>query len=146
VHAAAETPLAEALADEARGLLGTRSKGFVTAAMQLEDGSHCITQTLQRLAAVSTLGVAPSVARVNLLLGVHKEDHERQVVIELKEVQVQRVDARQADADELLGKVFDALQTDNLPVKLSAVRSRHAPQDHQERLASLARQSLAFLE
>jgi hypothetical protein len=37
-------------------------------------------------------------------------------------------------------------QTDNLPVKLGARRSRHAAQNHHERLAAGPRQGLALLE
>ena len=56
------------------------------------------------------------------------------------------VNAGQPDADELVGRVLDALETDNLPVELAAVRSRHAPKDHHERLAAAVRLRLALLE
>jgi hypothetical protein len=44
----------------------------------------------------------------------------------------------------MVGRFFDALQTDNLPVELKAVNSRHATQDDHERLAGFAGQRLAF--
>src|SRR5207248_8220964 len=69
--------------------------------------------------------------------GVEEEDHEGQVVVELEQVQVFGVNAGQPDADEPVGEVFEAFQTDNLPVKLAAVRSGDAADDHHERLAGL---------
>jgi len=98
------------------------------------------------LAIIGTAGGAAAVAGVDLFLGIHEEDHERQVVVEVEQIQVQVVDARQADPDELVGDVFDVLQTDNLPVKFMASRSRLAADDDHERLAAFARQGFAFFE
>jgi hypothetical protein len=78
-----------------------------------------------------------------LLVRVQEEDHERKVVIELEQFQVDVVDAGQPDADKPIGEVFDARQTDNLPVKITAARSGHTPHDDHERLAGRSRLSLA---
>jgi hypothetical protein len=77
---------------------------------------------------------------------VDEEDHESQVVIEVEEVQIQRVNPREADANEFVCKVFDALETDNLPVKFPTVRSRDAPHDHHHRLARLLRLLLTLAQ
>jgi hypothetical protein len=98
------------------------------------------------LAPVGVFAVPAAVAGVNLALGVQEEDRERQVVVELEQVQVEVIDAGQPDADELVGDVVDALQTDNLPVKFAAVRSGLAAQDHHERLAGPARLGLPLLQ
>src|SRR5262249_42289583 len=62
---------------------------------------------------------------------------------ELKEIEVEVIDPRQTHAYELIGQVFDLLQTDHLPVKFPASRSRHAAQDHHERFAAPPRFGLA---
>jgi hypothetical protein len=105
-----------------------------------------VAQPREGLAAVGVFGVAAAVAGVDLPLGVQEEDREGQVVIEVEQVQVEVVDARQADADELVGDVVELLQTDNLPVKLPAGRSGVAADHDHQRLAGLARLGLALFE
>jgi hypothetical protein len=68
-------------------------------------------------------------------LRIHEKDHECQIVIELKEIQVLIVDSRKTDANELVGDVFDTFKTDNLPVKLAARQSRRTTHDDHEGLA-----------
>jgi hypothetical protein len=92
------------------------------------------------------MAVSPPVPGVYFPLGAQKKNHQRQVVIELELVEVDAVEAREPDADELVGEVSDAFETDNLPVKLAARDSGIAPQDHHERLAVLPRLGLALLE
>jgi hypothetical protein len=98
------------------------------------------------LACVGIFRVPSSVPGVNPFLRVQEEDHKRQVVIEIEQIQVQLVDARQPDPDELVGNIFEAFQTDNLPVKFQARRSRHAAYDDHERFAALSRQVFALLK
>jgi hypothetical protein len=103
-------------------------------------------ESVQRLAGVRVAGVASAVAGVDLPVGVEEEDHEGQVVVELEEAEVGVVDSGQPDTDELVGDVFDAVETDNLPVKLTTVRSGDAPHDHHDRLAGSSRLGLARVE
>jgi hypothetical protein len=98
------------------------------------------------LPPVGVDAVPAAVAGVHLPFGVQEEDRERQVVVELEQAQVQVIDAGQPDADEVVGDPLKALQTDNLPVKLPAVRSGHAAQDHHERLAGLPGPGLPLLQ
>jgi hypothetical protein len=42
------------------------------------------------------------------------------------------VDSHQPYSDELIRHVFDCLETDNLPVKVTAVCSGLAPDDHHQ--------------
>jgi hypothetical protein len=98
------------------------------------------------MTAIRTFGVPSAVASVDLFFGVQEKDHERQIVVEFEEVQICIVDAGQANPDEVVGDVLDALQTDNLPVKFMARCSRHAANDHHERLAAAPRQGFALLE
>src|SRR6516162_7432047 len=107
---------------------------------------HRVTQTLQGLATVGALRIAAAVARVDVLLGVEEKDHEREVVVEFKQVQIKVVDARKANADELVGNAIQVCQTDNLPVKFSAGRSRQTPDNHHERLAALFRLGKTLIE
>src|SRR5262249_19525326 len=81
---------------------------------------------------------------VNLFLCVHEKDHERQVVVELEQIEIDVVNAREAHANKLIGDVFDLLKTDNLPVKYGAVKSRHATHDDHERLVGLGGQPLPW--
>jgi hypothetical protein len=97
--------------------------------VHLQHGLHRIAEPGQGLAPVGVLGIAAAVAGVDLPLGAQEEGHEGQVVVELEEVQVEAVDARQADADELLSDTPEAFQTDNLPVKVVAGRSGDATQE-----------------
>jgi hypothetical protein len=75
---------------------------------------------------------------------IHEENHHGQVVIEFEQLEVGGVDAREPDTDELIGDVFDLLETDNLPVKLAAVNSRHAAHEDHHGLAGFLRQRLAL--
>src|SRR5262249_44260371 len=85
-------------------------------------------------------------SRVNFLVGIEEEHHEGEVVIELEEVQIEVVDARQADANELISQLFDLLQTDNLPVENVAIDSRHTAQDDHQGFAGLPRLCPALVE
>jgi len=126
-----------AVAEEARLVVVARgeARGVLVG---LEDGLHGVAQALQGHAALGAGGVAAAVAGVDFLVGVQKEDHEGQVVIELEEAQVGEVDAREANADELFGLGLDLVETDNLPVKFMAVRSGDAAEDDHEGLAGAA--------
>jgi hypothetical protein len=114
--------------------------------VHLQNGVHGVEEAVQGLAVVGVPGVAAAVAGIDFALGVEKEHDEGEVVVELKQIQVEIVDARQPNADELVGGVFDSLETDNLPVEIIAVNSRHAAQDRHERLARLFRLGLALGE
>jgi hypothetical protein len=98
------------------------------------------------LPPVGAKRVSPAIPGVYFPFGVQEKDHQRQVVVEFEQVQVDAVEAGQPDANELVGEVFDAFETDYLPVKLPASNSRIAPQDHHERLGVFSRLGLAFLE
>jgi hypothetical protein len=98
------------------------------------------------MTAIRTLRIPTAIASIHLFLGIQEEHHEGQVVVEFKEVQIQIVDPRQPDPHELVRDVLEVLQTDNLPVKFMASRSRHAANDNHEGLAADARQGFAFLE
>jgi hypothetical protein len=100
----------------------------------------------QRMAIVGALRIAAAVARVDLLLGIEEEDNKRQVVVEFEQVQIEVVDARETNADELVGYVIQVFQTDNLPVKFSAGRSRQAADNHHERLAAIFRLGETLVE
>jgi carbamate kinase len=69
------------------------------------------------LPAIRTFRVSTSVAAIDLLFRVQEEDHEREVIVEFKQVQIDVLDPGQANPDKLVGKIFDPFQTDNLPVK-----------------------------
>jgi hypothetical protein len=92
------------------------------------------------------MGVSAAVTGVYFPLGTQEKDHQCQVVIKLEQVEVDAVEARQPDANELIGEVLDAFETDNLPVKLATGDSRVAPQDDHERLAALAPLGLTLVE
>jgi hypothetical protein len=91
------------------------------------------------LPGIGTRGIAAAIARVDLLVGVHQQDYHGEIVIELEEAEIDGIDARQADADEFIGNVANAFQTDNLPVKLFAVHSGDAAQDNHQWLARFLR-------
>jgi hypothetical protein len=114
--------------------------------MHPEYGLHRRKESLQRLPIVGIVSVSAAVAGINALVGVQEEHHEGQVVVEFKQVQVHRIDACQPNPNELVGDFFDALQTDNLPVKIMTRRSRHTAQDHHERLAGPARLGFSLFQ
>jgi hypothetical protein len=89
-----------------------------------------VAEARQRLPPVGAGAVPAAVAGVDFPLRAQEEDHERQVVIEVEEVQVEVINARQPDADELLGDALEAFQTDNLPVEFAAGQSRLTAQDN----------------
>jgi hypothetical protein len=146
VHAVTEPPLVEHLPQEPGSLLGPGSECFVSALVHPEDRLHGVVQPGQRLAFVGVLGIASAIAGVDFFLGVQEKDDERQVVIELEQVEIDRINAGDPNADEVIGDVVEVLQTDNLPVKVAAGDSRHAAQDHHERLAALPRQGLPLFQ
>jgi hypothetical protein len=125
---AAAPPGAGHVVDVLAALLRAGGEVLLGPAVRLQHRLHRVAQPFEGLAAVGVFAVAAAVAGVNLPLGVEEEHREGQVVVELEEVQIEVVDARQPDADEALGDVFDLLQTDNLPVKLTAGRSGLAAQ------------------
>jgi hypothetical protein len=98
------------------------------------------------LPIIGPIGVATAIASIDPAVGIEEEDHEGQVVVELEQVQVEVVDARQTDPDELVSNVFDLFETDNLPVKKMAVRSRDAAHDDHQWLAAFARPVLPLLQ
>ena len=98
------------------------------------------------MASIGIFRSTSAVPGVNLFLRAQEEDHERQVVVEFKEVQIQIIDTSQPNPYELVSNVFDALETDNLPVKFMASRSRHAPHHDHERFAARPRQGFALLK
>jgi hypothetical protein len=98
------------------------------------------------MAAIRPVCVTSAVSSVNLLLRVQEKDHKRQIIVELEEVQIRIIDPRQANPDEVIGDVLDPLQTDDLPVKFMASRSRHTTNDDQERFSARARKGFSLLE
>ena len=83
------------------------------------------------------MAITPTVASVDFLFCIQEEDHECEVVVEIKQIEVHIVDAGQPNSNELIGDIFDLFQTDNLPVKLSAVNSRDATKNHHKGLSAL---------
>lgn len=77
----------------------------------------------ERLTFVGPGDIAAAVARVQFAVGVEEEDGEGEVVIEIEDVEVEGVDVGKPNEDELVGDFADLLETDNLPVEGSAVRS-----------------------
>ncbi len=108
-------------------------------AMLLQCGGHGEAQPFQAVARVGSLWVAAAESAVDFPVGVQEKCRPGHVVIELEQAQVSAGDANQAHADELVGEVLDLFQTDNLPVKLVAIPSRIAAEDHHHRLARLLR-------
>jgi hypothetical protein len=92
------------------------------------------------------MGVSPAIASIHFALTVQEKDHHRQVIIELEQIEIDIVQARQPDANEFVSEVLDAFETDNLPVKLPAGNSGIAAQDHHERFAVFLRPGLALLQ
>ena len=90
---------------------------------------HCGSQSGQLLAFVRVLFTATAVARVDPFVGTEKHHPERQVVVEIEDLQVEWFDRREPDSHELIGDVFDLFETDNLPVEFGTVASGHAPHD-----------------
>jgi hypothetical protein len=89
-------------------------------------------ETRRRQARFRPFAVAPAVTPVDLFLRVQEKNHECQIVIELKKAQVRPIDARQPYPNEFVGEILNAFQTNNLFVKLLAIRSRDATKnDHQ---------------
>ncbi len=130
------------LANVHRRPLDFGSEVLLILAVHGGDGLHGVAEAFQRLAVVRIVGISATVAGVNLFLSVHEKDHERQVVVELEQIEIGVVNAREAHANKLIGDVFNLLKTDNLPVKYSAVKSRHATHDDHERLVGLGGQRL----
>jgi hypothetical protein len=102
-----------------------------------------VVQAGQRLPFVGPLGVAAAVAAIHLAVGVQEEHRQGQVVVELEQIEVNVVNAGEPDADEVVGKILEALETDNLPVENMAGDSRHAAQHDHQRLAGLPRSLFA---
>lgn len=70
---------------------------------------------------------------------VDEERGPRQVQVELEVIEIDAGNARQADADELLGDVLNLVQTNNLLVEAEAVPSGLATEDDEQRLAAAPR-------
>jgi hypothetical protein len=74
-----------------------------------------------------------------VFIRIQKEDHHRQIEIELKQVQVDAVQPRQSDAHKLVGDALESFQTNNLLVKFNAIPSRDAAEDDHQRTIRLSR-------
>jgi hypothetical protein len=98
------------------------------------------------LTAIGAFRVASTVTAVDFSFSVQEEDHERQVVVELKQIQVCVVNSGESNPYELAGELFEALETDNLPVKFPTGRSWHAAYHDHKRLAGPACLSLPLLQ
>jgi hypothetical protein len=73
---------------------------------------------------------------------MHEEHGPGQVPVELIELEVELLDAQQADADEVIRNVGYLVKTNNLLVELIAVASRVAAEHDHHRLAGLPRERL----
>jgi hypothetical protein len=101
-------------------------------------------ETCQGHARFRAGSVAAAVAPVNPLVRVQEEHHEGQIEVEFEQVQIRAVHARQANPYELVGEVFDAIETNNLLVEIPAVASGDAAEHQHDRFAGLAREPLAL--
>ncbi|MSQ97159.1 MAG: hypothetical protein EXR98_21760 [Gemmataceae bacterium] len=108
--------------------------------MLCQRGCHGEVKTGQRVARVRPHGIAAAESAVDFALGIQEKRRPGQVPVELEEVEIDPLDAQEADADELTGEIVDLLQTDNLPVKRVAIPSGVAAKHKHERLAGLLRQ------
>src|SRR5262249_57019096 len=89
--------------------------------------------------------LAYTVAGVTAVGGGYEERHPGQVVVELEEVDIHAVHRLDPHADEPIGQLGDlGTLTDDLPVEVGAGQSALAAEDHEQRLARLARQALAL--
>jgi len=114
--------------------------------VHLQHGIHGVSQAFERLAVVRISAIAATVAGIDVFLGVEEKDHECKIIVEFKQIQIGIVDARQTHANEFVGHIFNLLETDNLPVKFAAVRSRDATDHYHNGLAALFRLRLALGE
>src|SRR5262245_36072950 len=114
--------------------------------MHRQDRLHRVAESSRRLPSIGAKSVSSAISGVDFSICVQEKEHQRQVEVELEQVEVDLVEAGQPNANEFVGEVFDAFETDNLPVKLPASDSRVAPQNHHERFAVFSRLGLAFLE
>src|SRR5262249_57466384 len=90
--------------------------------------------------------LAYTVAGVTAVGGGYEERDLGEVVVEVEEVDIHAVHRLDSHADELLGQPGDlGILTDDLPVEVGAGQSALAAEDHEQRLARLARQALALL-
>src|SRR5262249_52394439 len=137
---------AEALTGELGRLAVSRRELPRLPAVHLQRRAHGVAQPGQRLAIVGIDGVAAAVTAVHLAGFVEEEHHQGQIEVELEQAQIHALDPGQAHAHKVVGDAFDALETDNLPVKLKAVNSRHAANDDHEGFARFARLLLALGE
>jgi hypothetical protein len=79
-------------------------------------------------------------------VGVEEEVHQGEVIVEVEQIEIQVVDTRQPDANELIGNIGQSFESDNLPVEDATGRSRHAADGDHERLAGPARLGLSGFE
>jgi hypothetical protein len=98
------------------------------------------------LPSIGALTVSPSIPGVYFAIVVQKKDHQCQIIIEFEKVEVDIVESSQPDANELVGKVFYAFETDHLPVEFPASDSRIAPQDYHKWLGAFSGLGPAFLK
>jgi hypothetical protein len=70
-------------------------------------------------------GTASTVSTIDRFIRIHKEHGKRQVVIELKQIQIQIVRFDDSDTDKFVKQLSQlTFTTDNLPVKTFAGMSR----------------------
>jgi hypothetical protein len=62
----------------------------------------------RRLFVIGALAITATVASVDFLFRVQEEDHECEVVVEIKQIEIHVVDASQPNTNELVGDIFDA--------------------------------------
>jgi hypothetical protein len=130
---------AKEIANRSYALSGSRNRFLGRTAMRIEGRLHGIAQTGQGEPPIRVLSIAPAVAAVDVFIRIQKEDHHRQIEIELKQIQVDAVQPRQSDAHKLVGDALEPFQTNNLLVEFNAVPSRDAAEDDHQRTIRLSR-------
>ena len=102
---------------------------------QLSRPLHAVRESGQRNIAVGFVVAGPrAVSSEDRAIGVQKEYSEGEIVVELKQGQIQAVALHEADADELVHDFCDrGVFTSNLLVKCMAGLSRDAAEHAQQR-------------
>src|SRR6202158_6302937 len=86
-------------------------------------------------------GVPPTVSTMDLLVRIEEESGPRQVVVEIKDFKVDPAHAGQPNENELACEIGNRwVKTGNLPVEDIAIQSVLTAEDHEQRLAALARE------
>jgi len=99
--------------------------------MQHERGLHCLSQSfLGHMPFCILNGTARAIATIDRFIRIHKENGKRQIVIELKQIQIQIVRFDNPDTDKFVKPLSQTtFTTDNLPVKAFAGMSRDSAKD-----------------